>query len=187
DTKYNSGFIANAMSDDDLDPEQDMTKSTVYISFRPSYRSDEAQEMYNVIDAVPDPNPDLAAKAATRRRPTDTTATKQMIPPNAKTIDNTLRAWQVKASVLEANPHWMTTGRVLKNGVLWGDPEDPQPNDKKRKLVLSKKPLSKRPRVEIDLVEEGKAPLVDRLRTLTAGQDEETLFGLGQTADQNEL
>ncbi|KIL00958.1 hypothetical protein PAXRUDRAFT_29470 [Paxillus rubicundulus Ve08.2h10] len=159
------------MLDHDLDPEQDMMKSAVCISFCPSYQSDEAQEMYNVIDAIPNPNSDLA----------------QMILPNAKTIDNTLRAWQVKASILEANPHWMTTSCVLKNGVLWGSTEDPQPNNKKQKLVLSKKPLSKCPRVEIDLVEEGKAPLVDHLCTLTTGQDKETLFGFGQTADQNEL
>ncbi|EIW57892.1 uncharacterized protein TRAVEDRAFT_101162, partial [Trametes versicolor FP-101664 SS1] len=59
DKKYDGAFAVNAMSDNEDDEDAPVVdgKVTRYVSRAPGYRSAEVQELYDFIDALPDPNP----------------------------------------------------------------------------------------------------------------------------------
>ncbi|EJF66371.1 hypothetical protein DICSQDRAFT_34653, partial [Dichomitus squalens LYAD-421 SS1] len=86
-------------------------------------------QLYDEVDARPDPSPDQAQLMKERVLGTDLEKVK---PPKAR-LKNRVRAWMVKADVLEANPNWMESGRVARNGTLWGEEEDPVEEPVKRK------------------------------------------------------
>lgn len=58
-------------------------------------------------------------------------------PLQARKLSTRIRAWQVSSDALTANPHWLTTNRVAKSGIAWGDDEDPveEQESKKRKIA----------------------------------------------------
>ncbi|KAI0370387.1 hypothetical protein BV20DRAFT_944167, partial [Pilatotrama ljubarskyi] len=122
DPKYAAAFTINAMSDDEDDPAPTPGEAQRYISRRPWYRSDELQSLFEAVDRLPDPDPDLAKKMTTRVPGEE----KQKVEPaRARTLKTRLRAWMIKHEAMTANPHWMTSGRVASSGKAWGDAEDP--------------------------------------------------------------
>ncbi|KAF8987454.1 hypothetical protein BDQ17DRAFT_1414909 [Cyathus striatus] len=106
DSKYDSTFILNAMSDYEDNPRQDDKKPTVYLRCPPDYCSDL----------------DGSAKEDTK-------------PPRARDLTNRIHTWQVKPEVLEKNPGWFdgTYPQVAKSGIAWGNTEDPHPGKKAQK------------------------------------------------------
>lgn len=134
--------------------------------------------MYNKIDCRHDPNPDKA-KIMTKRVRGNVRANSE--PPKAKKLAMKIRVWQVAAEKLEANPHWLSTGRVAPNGVVWGDEEDTMDVDEgkaKAKTVAAKKRLNaigkgrKRKCHHQGIESSAKARTADFL----AGRDEAALF-----------
>lgn len=101
--------------------------------------------MYVDVDAIKDPNPDKAAKAYPRKRPTDPETVKEGNPPIGNTLATKLRVWQIVPTVLEANPHWLTNHRILANGIPWGDESDPVLPDSKPNCRRHLKPNQRGP------------------------------------------
>ncbi|KAG1832782.1 hypothetical protein EV424DRAFT_1533465 [Suillus variegatus] len=100
------------------------------------------------LDAIPDPNPDAAAKSRQRLRGD---IILNAIPPKAKVVSTRVRRWMVKPELLNANEDWMISGRVGPNGKAWGDEEDPieDTKGKKRKVepnVLAEEKVFKKSR-----------------------------------------
>jgi hypothetical protein len=48
-----------------------------------------------------------------------------MQPPKSKKLNNKIRMWQIHSDLLEQNPHWVSTGKIVTNGMAWGDEADP--------------------------------------------------------------
>lgn len=92
----------------------------------------QVQSLYDEIDLCRDPNPDKAKLMTDRVRGN---ARVDSEPPKAKKLAMKIRVWQVAAERSEANPHWLTTGRIASNGVLWGDAEDPVDVDEEKGKV----------------------------------------------------
>jgi hypothetical protein len=104
--------------------------------------------LYNEIDAIPNPNPDAAAKSRQRLRGD---IVPNAVPPKAKVVSTRVRQWMVKPELLNANEDWMISGRVGPNGKAWGDEEDPidDTKGKKRKVeanVLAEEKVFKKSR-----------------------------------------
>ncbi|KAG1806960.1 hypothetical protein EV424DRAFT_1544055 [Suillus variegatus] len=147
DPKYDAAFIVNAMSDDE-EMQTREGEAKKYISRAPDWRSDEFTKLYSEIDAIPDPNPDAAAKSRQRLRGD---IVPNAIPPKAKVVSTRVRRWMVKPELLNANEDWMISGRVGPNGKAWGDEEDPieDTKGKKRKVepnVLAEEKVFKKSR-----------------------------------------
>ncbi|KAH9949318.1 hypothetical protein B0H21DRAFT_707214 [Amylocystis lapponica] len=127
DPRFDAAFTLNAMSADEDDPNQVSGEAKRWCSRAPDFRSDVAQELYDTIDAIPDPDPDKSKAATTRvRGPVQVGA----VPAKAKSLKTRLRAWQIKPAFLANNPHWLTTKRVARSGKAWGDAEDPSPDER---------------------------------------------------------
>ncbi|CDO69928.1 hypothetical protein BN946_scf184836.g2 [Trametes cinnabarina] len=185
--KYAAAFTVNAMSDDEDDPAPMPGEATKYISRRPWYRSDEArsthiyaasndidldlcqlQHFFEQVDALADPDPDLAKKM-TARWPGEE---KQKVePPRARMLKNRLRVWMIKADALAGNPHWLTSGRVAASGKAWGDAEDPVEEERKGRGKGNKV-------VKFRRIEETADVKVarERYQKLTEGRDVDGMF-----------
>lgn len=74
------------------------------------------------VDALADPDPP-AGKARYQRVQGEVDV--EACLPKAKTIEQCIRRWMVDPVVLDAHPEWLTSHRVVGNGILWGDAEDP--------------------------------------------------------------
>ncbi|KAL7283632.1 hypothetical protein ACG7TL_003068 [Trametes sanguinea] len=151
DPKYDSAFIANAMSEEEDDPTVQAGEGKRYISRAPDYRSEVAKQLYAEIDAIPDPNPDKSGRGMVPRVRGE--ELRDSVPPRAKTVKNRVREWQIKPERLQQNPGWLTSGRVSTNGRLWGDAEDPvdeEPRKRKEGPEIVQK------RSELDAVLGGK-------------------------------
>ncbi|KAG1751406.1 uncharacterized protein EDB91DRAFT_1243673 [Suillus paluster] len=149
DPKYDAAFIVNAMSDDEEMQTRD-GEAKKYISRAPDWRSDKLTKLYSEIDAIPDPNPDAAAKS---------------LPPKAK------------PELLDANEDWMISGRVGPNGKAWGDDEDPidDAKGKSRKVeanVLSEEKVFKKSRN----MKGKQVVLKEKLDNVLGGCDADELF-----------
>ncbi|KAJ2982402.1 hypothetical protein NUW54_g10759 [Trametes sanguinea] len=156
------------MSDDEDDPSPVPGEATKYISRRPWYRSDELQHFFEQVDALADPDPDLAKKM-TARRPGEE---KQRVePPRARMLKNRLRIWMIKADALAANPHWLTSGRVAASGKAWGDAEDPVEEERKGRGKGNKAVKFRRTEETADV----KAAR-ERYQKLTEGRDVDGMF-----------
>ncbi|THH10454.1 hypothetical protein EW146_g8368 [Bondarzewia mesenterica] len=104
------------------------TEGTVgkhFVNHKLSYRSQEAQELYDAIDAIKDPDSDRARKI-TPRVPG---AIIQCLPLKVYSLKDRIRAWQVKPEVLAENPQLFRVGRVVKSGDLWDDQGEPTEED----------------------------------------------------------
>lgn len=120
----------------------------------------QAHQLYLDIDALKDPNPDKASKAYPRKRPTDPDMVKACNPPIGNTLATKLRMWQILPSVVDTNPHWLSTHRIVANGVAWGDETDPVlPEAKKRKAQSSAAPQArpKKPKPTVESREAAEA------------------------------
>jgi len=134
------------MSDYEDDPEKDENTPTVYIRRVPDYRSAEVRKstsyqklvhshippnqaikLYEDIDMITDPSPDKEKLMKGRKLGPPL---ENVVPPKARSLKNRIRKWQVKAELLDENPHW-GDGRVAPNGKAWGDEEDPVDDDEK--------------------------------------------------------
>jgi hypothetical protein len=139
--------------------------------------------LYLDIDAITDPDPDKAAKAAVRRRPEDPTEVKEVKPPVGNTLKTNLRVWQINPVLTNDNPHWLVTQRVLANGMAWGDAEDPvlnaAPANKQKRGLCQPHGKPKKP-CSATIPEIAKAQ--GRLDALTAGEDEDDLFVVGSSS-----
>ncbi|KAH9946900.1 hypothetical protein B0H21DRAFT_822396 [Amylocystis lapponica] len=164
--KFDAAFTLNAMSADEDDPEQVSGEARQWRSRAPDFRSDLAQELYNTIDAIPDPDPDKSKAATTRvRGPVQVSA----VPAKAKSLKNRLRAWQIKPEVLAENPHWLTSKRVARSGKAWGDTEDPTDDEETRREAGKNKRATKRPR-RATIDKAGVNQSEARLKALTGGR-----------------
>ncbi|TFK79409.1 hypothetical protein K466DRAFT_606168 [Polyporus arcularius HHB13444] len=170
DAKYAAAFLPNAMSDNEdnaVEPGQPKT----YLARAPWYRSKLQQDIFDTLDERADPNPDKAKAMVSRVRG----PVKQDIePPKARRVDTALRVWQVDEQALSDNPHWLTSGRVVANGRLWGDAEDPVhegPASRRGKGRGGGPPKIRRPEGTAD-VSEARA----RFKAATAGVDIDDLF-----------
>ncbi|PIL27136.1 hypothetical protein GSI_10277 [Ganoderma sinense ZZ0214-1] len=177
DPKYDAAFIVNAMSDDEDDPGSYVNnKATRYVSHAPHYRSLEAQELYDFIDAQPDPDPRSERSMLPRiRGAADPNAT----PTAARELGTRIRAWQVNPSVLTDHPEWFRFKMVATSGVAWGDEKDPE-EDKKPVSASAAAAGGKRrkiPRVDdaSDVAEAQK-----QLERVTGGKDVAELFEIDQ-------
>ncbi|KAG0694398.1 hypothetical protein DFH29DRAFT_1034493 [Suillus ampliporus] len=173
DLKYDAAFIVNAMSDDEEMQTRDR-EAKKYISRAPDWRSDELTKLYSEIDAIPDPNPDAAAKSRQRLRGD---IIPNAVPPKAKVVSTRVRRWMVKPELLDANEDWMISGRVGPNGKAWGDDEDPidDAKGKKRKVeanVLSEEKVFKKSRN----VKGKQVVLKEKLDNVLGGCDADELF-----------
>lgn len=94
----------------------------------------QVQALYDTIDGRRDPNPDKAKIMTDRVRGE---VLLESVPSKAKKLTNRIRIWQIKPALLEANPHWISTGRIAKNGMAWGDEEDPVDVDVEKAKIKS--------------------------------------------------
>lgn len=138
------------MSDNEDDPGSYVNdKPTQYVSHTPSYRSLEvrsapslrmeakcyspsyqAQDLYDFIDALSDPDPRSERSMIPRiRGAADPNATPTM----ARELSTRIRAWQVNPSVLTDHPQWFRSKMVAISGIAWGDEKDPE-EDKKPEM-----------------------------------------------------
>lgn len=136
--------------------------------------------MYNTLDLLQDPNPDKAKSMTNRVRGEVCTGSK---PAPAKKLKNRIRIWQVRPELLEANPHWISTGLVATNGVLWGDESDPV--DVEEEKAKEKVKSAKRVRISIQgkrkrkrEVEGAESSARARAESILDGRDEEAIFNL---------
>ncbi|KAI0364457.1 hypothetical protein BV20DRAFT_1005687 [Pilatotrama ljubarskyi] len=129
--KYDAAFIANAMSEEEDDPEVQGGEGKRYISHAPDYRSEQLTELYAALEASDDPEPDKSGRGMVPRVRGDVIV--NAVPPKAKVLKNRLRAWQVKPELLDKHPEWLTSGRVAANGTLWGEAEDPVDMEPKKR------------------------------------------------------
>ena len=139
----------------------------------------QAQNLYDAIDSLADPQPDKAKAMTTRLRGASLL---RMEPPKSKKLNNKIRVWQIRSDLLEKNPHWVSTGQIATNGVAWGDEEDPvdveaeKAKDKLKarvsKVLVDKS--KKRKRAEVGGRGQGKA----RMNTILDGGDGDALFEL---------
>lgn len=89
-------------------------------------QSFQVQELYDTIDAILDPNEACAQKASVRKKgKVDTDA----IPMMATSLKMRIRAWQVDAALLQQNPNWLVSKRVVRSGIAWGDENDPSEDE----------------------------------------------------------
>ncbi|GBE85855.1 hypothetical protein SCP_0803770 [Sparassis crispa] len=175
DKKYDSAFMINAMSDDEDDPTWSHGEVKRYISRAPGYRSETVKQLYISIDAIADKDPDKAKAATTRIRGPEYP---DAVRPKAKKLANRIRAWQVNDVLLAENQHWLTSGRVAISGWLWGDDEDPEDSELKRKSVEAGERNGKKRRRVVD--SSAVAQAQSRVEALTNGGDINQLFaGLG--------
>lgn len=138
----------------------------------------QVQNLYNEIDALADPDPDKAKSMTLRIRGT---AYQNAEPPKAKKLKNKIRIWQVRPALLDENPHWVSTARVVGNGVAWGDAEDPVDVElENTKEKMNQKVM----RVSVDLTKKRKMRGGDeqpgkgkaRMAEILDGEDEDALF-----------
>lgn len=91
------------------------------------------QKLYDGIDRLPDPQ---KQRNVTKRIKGDVVDKE---PPRALKKKFRVRAWHVTAELLETNPDWLTSRRVVQSGPLW-NPGEQEPSDdeagkgKKRKM-----------------------------------------------------
>jgi len=103
------------------------------------------------------------------------------VPPKARTLRNRIRKWQVKAELLEENPHWESSGHVATNGIAWGDEEDPVDDEKvvdekKRKAEGSGGQIKKRRRPAATKGKIQRVEAEQTLQKLVGDEGVETLF-----------
>ncbi|EJF67326.1 hypothetical protein DICSQDRAFT_165150 [Dichomitus squalens LYAD-421 SS1] len=135
DPKYAAAFVVNAQSDNEDEYKDGERPAGTPIRFRrrrPGWRSALLQRLYQEVDARKDPAPDQARMMVERVLGADLEKIK---PPKAQ-LKYRVRAWMVKDEILQANPDWMESRRVARNGKLWGDEEDPVEDLRLRTPVL---------------------------------------------------
>lgn len=86
-------------------------------------------DLHDHFDTLQDPNPDIGSKCMRRVKAVDAQG---MEPPKAQLPERLTRTWMVDTIALQTNPHWITTGRVVSSGTLWGQ-DEPSMVSKKRK------------------------------------------------------
>ena len=108
----------------------------------------------------------------------DPETVKSAEPPIGNTVKTKLRLWQILPALVEANPHWLATQRIVTNGVAWGDEADPVLlNPKKRKapkVSVIPQARPKRPKAATSTSEV--AEVEGRLSELMGGESEDAMF-----------
>ncbi|KAL6309856.1 hypothetical protein BKA93DRAFT_820954 [Sparassis latifolia] len=140
------------MLKDEDDPDCLPTDPKQYISRAPGYRSDLVKQLYQDIDAIADPDPDKVRAAVARVRGEE----------------------KVRVDLLQENPHWFTNERVAISGHKWGDTEDPEDSELKRKNVET---AEKQGRKQLRMVDNSAVTDAQLcFAALTNGEDVECLF-----------
>ncbi|KAG0695643.1 hypothetical protein DFH29DRAFT_813946 [Suillus ampliporus] len=131
-------------------------------------------KLYSKIDAIPDPNPDAAAKSRQRLRGD---IILNAVPPKAKVVSTRVCQWMVKPELLDANEDWMISGRVGPNGKAWGDDEDPIDDAKGKKRKVEANVLSEEKVFKKSWNVKGKqVVLKEKLDNVLGGCDADELF-----------
>ncbi|TFK78563.1 hypothetical protein K466DRAFT_507111, partial [Polyporus arcularius HHB13444] len=175
DAMYDAAFQVNAMSDDEdeyPDGQVPAGKPTRYCSRVPDWRSQQLQDVYTAVDARPDTKPDRAAQMRERFHGEPKTNAK---PPKAKVLKNRVRVWMIRPELLEdgKNADWLEERRVARNGIAWGDAEDPvEEEPAKRKESTQGGRKVKHVRVDTSGVDAARV----RVSEITNGIDPELIF-----------
>ncbi|EEB98388.1 hypothetical protein MPER_02112, partial [Moniliophthora perniciosa FA553] len=139
DAKYDHAFEVNHMSDDDdvYDDQNNVVKNK-YLARAPMHRSEKLQELFDVIDQLPDPAPSgqywIRVKGEPKEQPIR----------RAAAFGKRGRRWMYKPEWLDANKEYACEAYVLDNGLLWGDPTDPVEQEDMKKEVKAAKKEKKR-------------------------------------------
>ncbi|TBU42320.1 hypothetical protein BD309DRAFT_192463 [Dichomitus squalens] len=172
DAKYAAAFLVNAQSDNEDEYKEGERPPGAPIRYkrrRPGWRSTLLQQLYDEVDARPDPTPDKARMMVERVMGTDL----ERIKPPKALLKNRVRAWMVKDDVLERNRDWLEGRRVARDGKLWGEEDDPVEDTVKRKKDRQgggRK--AKRPRADTSAIEAAHA----RVAKVTGGIHPDFIF-----------
>jgi hypothetical protein len=78
------------------------------------------KQLFDAIDAVPDPRPSNQYAQRVRSEPKD------QAPPATKKLPGRSRRWMIDPEWLRNNPQYNVESRVAESGRLWGDARDPE-------------------------------------------------------------
>ncbi|KAH9948902.1 hypothetical protein B0H21DRAFT_659105, partial [Amylocystis lapponica] len=134
--KYDAALSQSHMSDDEKELNAAGEFTGRYVSYTPLYRSAEAQEFFDAIDAVKDPMP------SNKYIPRVKAAERVDVPPKiAKLLKNKTRRWMVDPEWLQKdeNRQYDTEARIVDSGKAWGDDEDPEDRIERQKRVREEK------------------------------------------------
>ncbi|KAM6502839.1 hypothetical protein JOM56_002816 [Amanita muscaria] len=127
DPKYDAAYAYQLLSDDDDVPVTNANEPRVFISHAPLYRSKLLNDMWDAIDAIPDPSN-----------------------PRQYTFEGRLRRWMVDLEWLAEHPEANNEEMIADNGRLWGDTEDPEETIARLKKASADKKSRKRKTVAED-------------------------------------
>ncbi|KZT29816.1 hypothetical protein NEOLEDRAFT_1055552, partial [Neolentinus lepideus HHB14362 ss-1] len=133
--KYDAAFTSTLMSDDEDELDVHGGKTGRFISRCPAWRSETMRNLLDTVDQVADPKP------ATKYTPRVSGPVKEEPPPIATTLKNRARRWMVSPEWLQrdGNKEFDIPSRIAESGRAWGDAEDPETlEEKKRKLKEEK-------------------------------------------------
>ncbi|GBE80041.1 hypothetical protein SCP_0212430 [Sparassis crispa] len=136
DPKYDAAFTMNLMSDDEDQVDEKGEFTGKYISKAPAYRSQELINLFRAVDAAQDPKP------PNRYIPRMKAAETIDEPPKvSRDLKNKARHWMIDQAwlALENNKQYDVESRIVNNGHLWGDEEDPQDITEKQKRMQEAK------------------------------------------------
>ncbi|EPQ49720.1 hypothetical protein GLOTRDRAFT_67208 [Gloeophyllum trabeum ATCC 11539] len=138
------------MSDDEDELDERGTKTNRYISRRPAWRSDVMQCLLEAVDQVADP------KTTSKYTARVAGPVKDEPPPVATTLKNRARRWMVSEEWLatESNKEYDVPPRIAGSGKAWGDAEDPEALEEKKRKMKEEKEDVKRKKVRLSDVGE---------------------------------